>query len=40
MALMNELIETEPSSFEEEVEKHVWVDAIMEEYKSIVKNSV
>jgi hypothetical protein len=40
MALMTELVETEPSSFEEAVEKPVWVDAMVEEYESIVKNNV
>lgn len=40
MALMTQLVETEPSSFKEEVEKLVWVDAMVEEYESIVKNSV
>eukprot|EP00253_Pinus_taeda_P033612 PITA_33612 len=37
---MTELIETELSSFEEAVEKPMWVDAMVEEYESIVKNSV
>lgn len=40
MTLMTELVENEPSSFEEAVEKHVWVDVMVEEYESIVKNSV
>ena len=40
MALMTELVETKPSSFEEAVEKPIWVDAMVEEYKSIVKNNV
>ena len=40
MALMTELVETNPSSFEEAVEKPVWVDAKVEEYESILKNSV
>ena len=40
MALMTKLEDTKPSSFEEAVEKHVWVDAMVEEYKSIVKNNV
>eukprot|EP00253_Pinus_taeda_P015547 PITA_15547 len=40
MALMTELIEIEPSYFEEEIEKPVWVDAIVEEYESIAKNCV
>jgi len=40
MALMTELIESGPSTFEEAVEKPVWVDPILEEYESIVKISV
>lgn len=40
MALMIDIVDTETSSFEEEVKKHVWVDAMMEEYESTVKNSV
>jgi len=40
MALMIELVDIDPSCFEEEVEKPLWVDAMVEEYKSIVKNSV
>ena len=30
---------TEPSSFEEAVEDPAWVDAMVEEYDSIVRNS-
>ena len=30
---------TEPSSFEEVVEDPTWVDAMVEEYDSIVRNS-
>eukprot|EP00253_Pinus_taeda_P022771 PITA_22771 len=37
---MIDLVETEPSSFEEATEQLVCVDAMMEEYKSIVNNSV
>lgn len=37
-ALMIELEDTKPSSFMEEIEKPVWVDAMVEEYESIVKN--
>eukprot|EP00253_Pinus_taeda_P031568 PITA_31568 len=37
---MTEFIETEPSYFEEAVKKLVWVDAMVEEYKSIVNNHV
>eukprot|EP00253_Pinus_taeda_P006304 PITA_06304 len=40
MALVGECVETEPSSFEEGVQQPVWVDAMMEEYDSIVRNSV
>ena len=40
MALMSELIETEPSSFEKVVEKEVWVDYMVEKYDSIVSNIV
>jgi hypothetical protein len=31
---------TEPSSFQEVVQDPTWVDAMVEEYDSIVKNSV
>jgi len=37
---MTKLIDTEPSSFEEAIEELVWVDAVVEEYDSIVKNIV
>ena len=39
MALMRKCIVTEPSSFEEAVEDPAWVDAMVEEYDSIFKNS-
>ena len=39
MALMTKCIMTEPSSFEEDVEDPAWVDAMVEEYDSIVRNS-
>ena len=39
MALAGECVETEPYSFEEEVEQPIWVDAMVE-YDSIVLNSV
>ena len=39
MALMRNFIVTEPSSFEEVVQEPTWVDAMVEEYDSIVKNS-
>ena len=40
MALLGECVATEPSSFKEEVQQLVWVDAMVEEYDSIIKNSV
>ena len=40
MALMRKCIVTEPSSFQEAVQDPTWVDAMVEEYDSIVKNSV
>jgi len=40
MALMNKIVKIEPSSFKEAVEKHVWVDAMVEEYETILKNNV
>eukprot|EP00253_Pinus_taeda_P018189 PITA_18189 len=39
MALMSKCVMTEPSSFEEAVEDLAWVDAMVEEYDSIVRNS-
>ena len=39
MALMSKCIVTEPSSFEEVVEDPAWVDAMVEEYDLIVRNS-
>ena len=39
MALMSECIVTEPSSFEEAVKQSIWVDAMVEEYDSIMRNS-
>jgi hypothetical protein len=40
MALMRKCIVIEPSSFQEAVQDPTWVDAMVEEYDSIVKNSV
>jgi hypothetical protein len=40
MALMSKCIVTEPSSFQEVVQDPTRVDAMVEEYDSIVKNSV
>ena len=39
MALMSKCIVTEPSSFEESVQQPTWVNVIVEEYDSIIKNS-
>ena len=36
---MRKCIVTEPSSFQELVQQPTWVDAMVEEYDSIVKNS-
>ena len=38
MALMSTSIVTEPSSFQEVVQEPTWVDAMVEEYDSIVRN--
>ena len=37
---MSQLISAEPSSYEEATSKQVWVDAMVEEYSSIMKNDV
>ena len=37
---MSHISDSEPSSFEEAVGLHVWKDAMMEEYQSIMKNDV
>ena len=39
MALMRKCIVTEPCSFQEAVQEPTWVDAMVEEYDSIFKNS-
>ena len=39
MALVSKCIVKEPSSFKEVVEDPAWVDAIVEEYDSIVRNN-
>ena len=39
-SLMSQLINSEPSSYEEAASKQVWIDAMIEEYKSIMKNDV
>ena len=40
VALLSDIIDAEPSSFEESVEKKVWKHAMLEEYQSIMKNDV
>jgi hypothetical protein len=40
MALMCDLIEKEPTCFEEAILKKKWVDSMIEEYQSIKKNDV
>ena len=40
MALMIELINSEPSSFVEAAQHDVWQEAMVEEYDSIMKNQV
>jgi hypothetical protein len=40
MALMCDLIEKEPTCFEEPIQKKEWVDSMKEEYQSIIKNDV
>ena len=40
VALMSNIIDSKPSSFEEARCQQVWKDAMMEEYQSIVKNDV
>jgi hypothetical protein len=39
IALMRKCIVNEPSSFQEEVQDPTWVDSMVEEYDSIIKNS-
>jgi hypothetical protein len=39
-ALMNSIIDSKPSSFEEVAEKQEWKDVMMEEYQSIMKNDL
>ena len=40
VALLSDIINAEPSSFEEVVGKQVWKDAMLEEYQSIMENDV
>ena len=40
MALLCDLLEKEPTFFEEAIQKKKWADAMTEEYQSIIKNDV
>jgi hypothetical protein len=40
VALMSIISDVEPSSFEESNKLQVWKDAMLEEYRSIIKNNV
>jgi galactose-1-phosphate uridylyltransferase len=40
MALMTQLIDAEPSTYEQVAQHGVWQEAMMEEYASIMKNDV
>jgi hypothetical protein len=40
MSLMCDLVEKEPTCFEEAIQKKEWADAMTEEYQSIIKNDV
>ena len=40
MALMSDLVDKEPTCFEESTRNKLWVDAMIEEYQSIIKNDV
>ena len=37
---MCDLVDKEPTCFEEAIKKKEWVDAMVEEYQSIIKNGV
>ena len=40
MSLLCDIIDKEPSTYEEATEKKEWKDAKIEEYQSIMKNDV
>ena len=40
MEFLSDIIDVEPTSYEEVAEKKEWKDAMIEEYQSIVKNDV
>ena len=37
---MHDLVDQEPTSYEEDAQKKEWVEAMTEEYQSIMKNDV
>ena len=40
MTLLSNIIDAEPSNYEEAIEKKEWKNAIIDEYQSIMKNDV
>ena len=40
MALMSNIINSEPSSYDQAADHQVWKDAMVDEYQSIMKNDV
>ena len=40
MSLLSDIIDVEPIGYEEAIKKQVWLDAMVEEYNSIMKNEV
>ena len=38
MALMREIVEIDPSYFEEEAQQPIWFDSMVEEYDTIIRN--
>ena len=40
IAMVEDIVETEPSSYEEASTQSVWRESMMEEYASIMKNDV
>jgi hypothetical protein len=40
VASLCDIIDAEPTCYEEDAEKKVWKDAMIEEYQSIIKNDV
>ena len=40
VALMCDLVDQEPTSYEEAAQKKEWVESMTEEYQSIIKNVV